>query len=121
MVHSRFEPDEAESLLRAHRMLGNLGHKRDVLVGREARDQIVELEHETNVLSAIVCEAPILKGRQFQILKEQTTARRAIDAAHYVQQGRFAASRRPQQHHHFSGPNVEIQSAQRAHLNVADV
>ena len=44
------------------RMLGDLGHQRDVLKLGEAGDQVVELEHEAHVLAAEARQAVVVGG-----------------------------------------------------------
>ena len=45
------EPDQRERVGRIHRLSRDVGHQRDVLARGEARDQIVGLEHEADVLA----------------------------------------------------------------------
>ena len=47
MIHPVLEADERERFVRLHRMLRDLGDERDVFVGRQARNQVVELEIRT--------------------------------------------------------------------------
>ena len=119
MVHARFEPDQCQGLLRAHRPLGNLRDERHVLLRRKARDQIVELKHKAHVAPAIGRETAVIEPGQLQISEEQVPAGGVIEPSHDVQQRRLAAAGRAEQDHHFSSPNLEIEALQREHLNLA--
>src|SRR4051812_14640807 len=46
-------------------------------------------------------------------------AGRMIKPAHDVEESRFAAAGRPQQHHHLAAADVEIEASQRAHFHIA--
>lgn len=53
MVESARQIDESKRLFRLHRVVGNLGDELHVFAHGEARDQIVKLEHEADMLAAI--------------------------------------------------------------------
>ena len=76
MMHAAFQADERKRFVRAHRVIGNLRHQRDVLVGGEARDQIIELEHEPDMLRRYAVRPRSSEPGQLQVLEEQPAAAR---------------------------------------------
>ena len=62
VIHSVLEADMGERLVRPHRRFGDLGDERDVFVGGEVGDEIVELEDETDMLAPIGGEAPVVEA-----------------------------------------------------------
>jgi hypothetical protein len=85
MIHSVFEADQRERFIRPHRMLGNFGHQRDILVRGEAWHQIVELKNKSDVAPPVIGEPTIIKRCQFLVLEEQFAAAGVIQATHDVQ------------------------------------
>ncbi len=53
MIEAIAEADQSQRVVRQHRRLRDLGHQRDVLARGEARNQVVELKHEADMLAAI--------------------------------------------------------------------
>jgi hypothetical protein len=95
MIHAFFEPDQRQRLIGPHRMVGNLGDQGYVLVCREAGDEIVELEHEADMVAAIARQSAVVEGGEVGIAEEEAAGGRAIEAAHDVEQRRFPAAGRP--------------------------
>jgi DNA invertase Pin-like site-specific DNA recombinase len=92
IAHPRFQPDQGERLVGTHWALGNLGDQRNVLIRGEAWHEIVELEHEPNMPASIVGEVSVVEAGQRQDPEEQPAARRMVEPAHDVEQGRLAAA-----------------------------
>ena len=67
VIETFSQTDHAQRFLGIHRVFGNLGHQRHVLKGRKAWDQVIELEHKTNVLAAESRESRIACRRQVVI------------------------------------------------------
>ena len=61
VVEPMVEADHPEGLLRRHRVLDDLGDERHVLARRQARDQVVELEHEADVRAAIFGQLRVVR------------------------------------------------------------
>src|SRR5215211_5743881 len=70
MVHSRLEADHGESVRWSHRVLGDLGDKRDVLSGGEARDRVIELEYEPDVPAPVGGQPTVTESGELLILEE---------------------------------------------------
>ena len=71
MIHAVFETDKRQRLVRAHRIFGNLGDQRDILIGGEARDQIVELKHKADMFAAIGRQPAIIERGQLKVLERK--------------------------------------------------
>ena len=77
-VFGLHKPDQPERVDRVHRRFGDLGHQCHVLTCRETRDQIVELEHEADMLPAKAGDlAVILHG---EVVIEEVDGARAYVA-----------------------------------------
>src|SRR5690606_4726985 len=109
------EPDDVERLLGRHRALGDLGHERDVLARRQARHEVIELEHEADVTPAVLRELALRRVRELLAAEEELSARRPVETAEYVEQRRFAAAGRSEQHDELALRQLEIDAAQRVH------
>ena len=118
MIHPGFEPDQLESLLGTHRPLGDLRHQCDVLPGREARDQIVELEHEAHVAPAIRRETAVVEVGQLQVAEEKPAAGGMIEPAHDVQERGLATAGRPQEYDELPRPDLQVNALKRPHLHL---
>ena len=114
------EPDQRERVRRVHRIGRDVGHQRDVLARGEARDQIVELEHEADVLAPEARQLRLVRAAEVVVEEVGLAARRDVESAQDVQQGRLAAARGPQEHDELRGVDVEIDPAQRVHLDLAE-
>ena len=100
-------------------MLGDLGDERHVLARRQARDQVVELEHEADVLAAIAGQLALVGADQVVVAEDDLAGGRRVEPAEDVEQRRLAAAGRAEQHDKFAFANVEIDRAQRMHLDFA--
>jgi hypothetical protein len=58
------QPDQSQCIRRGHRVLDELGDEGDVLARRQARNEVVELEHETNVAPAVRRQCRLVGRRQ---------------------------------------------------------
>jgi hypothetical protein len=94
VIHTRFEPYEREGFVWAHGVLCDLDDEGDVLVSGQAWHQIVELEHEADVPSAIGRKGAIIELSQVHVLEEQVAACCVVEA--------FAGKQR----FHWMGPRV---------------
>src|SRR5215470_4305530 len=119
MVSAVVQADERQGLVWTHWLVRDLSYQRDVLISGEARDQIVELEDEPDMLPAIGGERAVIEPGQFEVLEEDAAAGRLIEAADDVQERRFSAARWAEQHDHLAGPNIEIETVQRMNFDLA--
>ena len=74
------EADQLQRFLRLHRIARDLGDERDVLARRQARDEIVELEDEADVLAAVTGQRGVVDGGQIVVAvdaRRRRSARRA--------------------------------------------
>ncbi len=53
VIHAIPQADDSERLAGGHRISGDLGNQRDVLLGGQAGDEVVELEHEPHMPAAV--------------------------------------------------------------------
>jgi hypothetical protein len=119
VLHPGLEPDQRKSLLRTHRPLGDLRHQGDVLSGREARDQIVELEHEAHVAPAIGRKTGVAEAGQLQVAEEQAAARGMIEPTHDVQERGLAAAGRAKKNDELAGPYLQVNALKGQNLHLA--
>src|SRR6516162_3269191 len=85
MVHTLLEPDQRQCLVGPHRIVRDLGDQSYVLVGRQAGDEIVELEHKADVIAAIAGKAAIVEACEVGAVEQDASARRVVKAAQNVQ------------------------------------
>ena len=112
MVETIRQTDQAERLFRCHRLLDDLGDQRDVLAGRQAGNQVVELKDETDVRPAVLRERRLVGRRQVLLAVHDLPGRRHVEASENVEQGRFAAAGRTQQDHELTGTDGLCQAGQ---------
>ena len=94
VVEALAEADQAQRVLGRHRRLGDLRHQRDVLARGQARDQVVELEHEADVLAPVAREPGLVARGQLAVVEPDVAGGRRVEPAEDVQQRRLAAARR---------------------------
>src|SRR6185295_15941495 len=78
MIQSLREPHPVERLLRLHRIARNLGDQRDVLAHGEARNEIVELEHEADVIAPVARELGLTRFAEIVIAPGRRATRGRI-------------------------------------------
>jgi hypothetical protein len=71
MIPSVFETHERESLVGLHGMIRNLGDEGHILIGGQARDQIVELKYESHRFATIGGQCSVIESAEFHILEEE--------------------------------------------------
>lgn len=79
------KPDQLERLLRTERMLGEIGDDRDVLARGQARHQVMELEHEADVIAPVRGARALARGREIAIAIEDVTRARDVEPAEQVE------------------------------------
>src|SRR5215469_3945127 len=97
MVHAALESHEREGLIRAHRMIGDLGNHRDVFVRCQAWNEVIELKNESDMLPTVKRQATVVELGEVEIIEENGTAGCRVEPSHDVQERRLAASRGAQQ------------------------
>src|SRR5690606_6977969 len=99
VVNSLAQPDEFQRFLWRHRIPGDLGHERDVLTRGQAWNQVIELEHETNMVPPVTRQFRIGCRRQILIPIMHRAPRWNVEPPENVEQRRLSAPRWPQQYH----------------------
>src|SRR5262245_24216432 len=66
MVHALGQVHQLQGLLRPHRLAADLRDQGDVLAGRQAGDEVVELEDEADVLAAVAGQGCVVVGGQLR-------------------------------------------------------
>ena len=87
-------PTSRSASSRLHRVRGYLGHERHVLERGQARDQVVELEHEPDVLAPVLRQPRVVQSRQLVVEEPGLAAARGVEAPEDVEQRGLAAARR---------------------------
>ena len=119
MVEPLGEADQRQRLARVERLVGDLVHQRDVFEHGEARDQIVELEDEADMLAPIAGQLGLAGVDEIVVAPHRLARSRRIEAAEDVEQRRLAGAGRSQQHDEFAFVDVEVEVAQRMHGDLA--
>ncbi len=112
-------PTSVERLVGAIGVSRDLGDERDVLARGEARDQVVELEDEADVLAPVARERGLVGEREIVIAVVHVAAGRHVEPAEDVEQRRFAAARRAEQHDELALVEVEVDPAERDDVDLA--
>ncbi len=108
VVEPLAETDQAERLLRRHRVDRDLGDGRDVLAGGQAGDEVVELEDEADVAAPELGQGRLVRRREVLAAVDDAAAGRGVEAPEDVEQGRLAAARGPQKDDELPGAQVEV-------------
>gem|GEM_PF-6876721 len=108
--------DAGFELLDAGNRAQALGHR---LARRQARDQVVELEHKADVVAAEQRQVALAGCGEVVVEVEDLAGGRRVEAAEDVEQRRLAAARGAEQHHQFARVQLEVDAAQRRHLDLA--
>ena len=95
------------------RIVGDLGDEGDVLARRQARDQIVELEDEADVLAPVLGQQPLAGADEIVVAEPCLAAGRRVQAAEDVEQCRLAAARRAEQDDELALTDIEVHGSQR--------
>jgi hypothetical protein len=119
MIEPLGQPDQGQRRARVERLIGDFVHQRDVFEYREARNQIVELEHEADMLAPVARQFRVVGINEIVVAPHRLTGCGRIEAAEDVQQRRFAGAGGPQQHDEFALIDVEVDVAQRMHRDFA--
>ena len=108
VVQSVRQADHLQCVLGSHRVRGDLAHERDVLPGREARDEVVELEDEADGLPPIVRELRVVGVAEVLLLIAERARGGPIEPAYDVQQRGLATARSPEEYRELAFVEVEI-------------
>ena len=119
VIHTLVEANDRQRFFGRHRPFGDLRHQRHVLTRREARNEIVELEYEADVLAAKHGQLAFARIRQVMIIEREFAVGRRVEPAEDVEKSRFAAARRSQQHDEFAGPEFEVDPPERLYFHAA--
>src|SRR5262245_62004363 len=94
--------------------LEHRGHHR-VLEGGEITEEVVELEYEADVLTAVSREGGLAPAEPMAALKQHATRRWPIERAEDVQQRGLADARGADERHDFTGADLDRGAAQDSH------
>ena len=119
MIEPLGEADQRQRGPRIDRMLGNFVHQGDIFQHRQTWNEIVELKHETDMLAPIARQRGIVGIDEIMVAPFRLARGRRIKSAKDVEQRRLARAGRPQQHDEFPLIDVEVNIAQRMHLDLA--
>ena len=114
VVDTVAEIDHVEGLFRRHGVVRDVGDQGDVLVCREAGDQVEELEDEPDVLTPVTSQRPLVGGAEIPVTIEHLARAGHVESPDDVQEGRLAASRRTQQHDELPLVHPKVDAAQTA-------
>src|ERR687898_1119099 len=78
VVQALVESDERERVFGAERPLDDLGDEGNVLASREARNEIVELEHEADVMPPVLRERTLFSRREIAVAVHDPSGRGSI-------------------------------------------
>jgi len=102
-----------------HRIDADFRHQLDVFQRSQARDQIVELEHEAHMLAPEGSQCRFVGAGQVVVQIVQSAGSRRIETAQNVQQSGFAAAGSSQQHDEFARMQFKIDMPERLDLHFA--
>jgi hypothetical protein len=91
----------------------------DVLAHGQARNQVVELKHEPDVVAPVARQHRLLGVREIVVAPIRLARRRHVEAAQNVEERRLAAAGRPEQDDELAFADLEVDVAQRVHLDFA--
>ena len=95
MVEPPFEADQRQHLARIERLVGDLVDQRDVLEHGEARNQIVELKHEADMLAPVARQSGVIGADQVMVAPARAATGRRVEPAKDVEQRRLARTDGP--------------------------
>ena len=116
------EPNLLQEVLspRLLRLLaGNRQRQEDVLLRRQHREQVEELEDEADVLTAQLRDLGVAEAAELCARDPDRSGGRAVERGHDVHQRRLARARRAHDRGQLALLNVERHSTQRLHCGVA--
>src|SRR4051812_34863777 len=95
-------------LLRTPEHLMHVEHRKfDILQRRGTGKKIKSLENKPDFLVANLSELIAIQFRNVHTVQEETSARRSIEAAHDIHQGRLARTTGTHDRHEFSGLDLQ--------------
>ena len=119
MIEPMLQADQRQGFAGIERVLRDLVHQRDVLQHRQARDQIVELEHEADVLAPVARQLRIAGADEFMVAPPRPASGRRVQSAEDVEQSRFSRAGGPEQNHKLALVDIEIDVPQCVNLDLA--
>ena len=91
----------------------------DILHRGGAREQIEALENETDLAVADVGQLVAIESGDVGAVEQVTAARRAVEAAEHVHQGRFARAARAHDGDELAALDLQRNAAHRMHIHLA--
>jgi len=124
VVHLVLQAQNAEDLLHGvgvvRPVAADLARQLEVLPGGDRREQIEPLEDKTDLGPADLGPLAVRAAGQIPVLDQDVAGCRTEQAAHDVQQGGFATTRRPHDGDEFPASDLQIDSAQCRYVHLAD-
>ncbi len=115
MIHALGKTHAPKRLLRGHGVSSQLGDERHVLARGQTRNEVVELEHEADVLASKPRARRFIDGGDVMIAPARLPGARRVQSAQNVEQRGFARTRRTEQDDEFAAVDLQIDTAQRMH------
>ncbi len=110
---------QCQGIARVHGVGGDICDERHVLARGEAGNEVVELEHETDMIASIAGEAGVVEFRKLLTAVEHGAAGGYVESAKDVEERAFAAARGAEQNDEFAGVEIEIDAAKRLNFDLA--
>ena len=119
MIQPLAQAHQFQRLLGRHGLGSDVGHDGNIFARGEAGNEVIELKDKAHVVAAKAREAGVAGvGQVFAVVPHLPGAGH-VQPAQNVQQGRFAAARRPQHDDKFARAQFQIDAAQGMHLDIA--
>jgi hypothetical protein len=97
----------------------DLGDHGYVLAGREAGNEVVKLKDEPDMEAAVFGQRPLIGLGQIPAPVRDKAMGRRIEPTQDIEQGRFPAAGRSEQHNQLAGVEFHVNAAQGAHLDLS--
>ena len=93
--------------------------ERNIFQARQRRQQIKKLKNEADLVTPHPREVVVVQGRKRRPVDLDLALSGVVQSADQVQHGRFAGTRRPDNGHHFTARDGQVDAFQRRHLALA--
>ena len=118
MVNAALEPNQFKCLFRRHWIGRYLGHCRHIFPGGEAGNEIIELEHETHVFTALTGEFAVAGSTKIKIPIPDFAGRWHIQPAKDGKEGGFASTGSAQDDDQCGALETQIYATEGMNLNL---
>ncbi len=117
---AEMNPDVCEQIARPHDAgvhisAGELMRQQYIFLGRQRGDELIRLEHKSNLAPAHYRELVFAQSRDIRAIQHDISSRGGIQARKQAQQSALTAARSAHDRHELSSGNFEIDSAKDLH------